>query len=226
MQIEGEKMEVVTNVPFLGSKITEDGDCSHEIRRQEGYNKPRQCAEKQRHYSADKGPYSPGYGLPSGHVRLWELDHKEGRMPKNWCLQTIVLEKTPQSPMDIKEIKPVNLKGDQPWIFTARTDAGAEAPVFWSSDVNRRLNGKVLDAGKDWGEEKRASENEMAGWHHQCNEHELGKTQGDGDGQGGLVCCSPWGRKESDSTGWLNNNSNFIVYLTLHILLYNIINIH
>ena len=69
-QIEGGNVAVVTDFLFLASKITEDGGCSHEIRRQEGYNKPRQCAEKQRHYSADKGPYSPGYGLPSGHVRL------------------------------------------------------------------------------------------------------------------------------------------------------------
>ena len=80
------------------------------------------CIEKQRHYSADKGPYSQGYDLPSGHVQLWELDHKEGGASKNWCLRTIVLEKTPESPMDSKEIKPVNLKGDQPWIFTGRTE--------------------------------------------------------------------------------------------------------
>jgi len=90
----------------------------------------------QRHSSADKGQYSQGYGLPSGHVRLWELDYKEGRTPKNWCLWTVVLEKTPESPLDSKEIKPVNLKGDQPWIFSGRTDAEAEAPLFWSSDAN------------------------------------------------------------------------------------------
>ena len=81
---------------------------------QESYDKFRQCVEKQRHYSANKGPYSQGYGLLSGHVRLWELDHKDGRMPKNWCLWTVVLEKTPESPLDSKEIKPVNLKGNQP----------------------------------------------------------------------------------------------------------------
>ena len=100
-------------------------------------DKPRQCIEKLRHYSADKGLYSQSYGLPSGHVRFWELDRKEGRTPKNWCLQTVVLQKTPESPLDSKEIKPVNLKGDQPWIFTGRIDAEAEAPVVWSSDVNR-----------------------------------------------------------------------------------------
>ena len=103
-----------------------------------------------------------------------------------------MLEKTPESPWDSKEIKPVNLKGDQHLIFTGRTDAEAEALVFWSSDANRQLIEKVPDVGKDQGQkEKRVSENEMAGWYHQCNEHELGQTLGDGEGQGGLACCSP-----------------------------------
>ena len=124
-----------------------------------------------------------------------------------------MLEKTLQSPLDSKEIKLVNLKGDQPWLFTGRTDAEAEAEasVFWSLDVNRQLTRKVPDAGKDWGQkEKRASEDEMAGWHHQCN----GQTLGDGEGQGRLVCCSPWGRKESDMTGRLNN-SNYTLFSTI-----------
>ena len=101
-----------------------------------------------------------------------------------------------------------------PWtsldcIFTGSTDAEAEAPVFWSSDANRQFTGKVSDAGKDWGQkEKMASEDEIAGWYQQCNEHELGQTPGDGEGQGGLVCCSPWGCKELDSTGKLNNNKD------------------
>ena len=136
------------------------------------------------------------YGLPSGHIQLWEPDCREGRMPKNWCLQTMLLEKTPKSPLDSKEIKPVNLKGNQPWIVTGRTDI--EAPVFWSSDVNRWLFGKVPRAGKDWRQkEKRASEDEMAAWHHWYNEHEFGQTVGDGEGQEGLVCCRPWGHKGS-----------------------------
>ena len=89
-----------------------------------------------------------------------------------------------------------NLEGDQSWIFTRRTNAEAEALVFWSSDVNRRLIGKVPDAGKDQGQkEKRASEGEIGGWHHQCSDCELGQTLGDGEGQGGLVCCPPWGCK-------------------------------
>ena len=93
---------------------------------------------------------------------------KEGRMPKNWCLQTVVLEKTPESPLDSKEIKPLYLKG----ILLGRIDAEAETPVFWWSDANNRLIGKVLDAGKEWGQkEKRVSENEMTGWNYQCNGH-------------------------------------------------------
>ena len=98
-------------------------------------------------------------------------------MPKNWCLQTVVLEKTLESPLDSKEIKPINLKRNQPWILIGRTDAEAEAPVFCSSDANRWLLGKVLDAGKDWGQkERRVTEDEVTGWHHRCNGHELGQT--------------------------------------------------
>ena len=115
---------------------------------QESNDKPRQCVEKQRLYAADKGPYSQDYSLPSGHKWLWELDYKEGRNPKNLCLQTVILVKIPESPLDSNEIKTVNLKGDQPWIFTGRTNAEAEAPVFWSSDLNRRLIWKVSDTVK------------------------------------------------------------------------------
>ena len=132
-----------------------------------------------------------------------------GTMPKNWCLWTVVLERTPASPLDGKEIKLVTLKGDQPWLFTGRTEAKAEASVFLSSDANRWLMGKVPDAGKDWGQkEKTASEDEMAGWLHWHKEHELGLTPGDGEGQGGLVCCSPWGHKELDRGGQLSNNNS------------------
>ena len=173
----------------------------------ESDDKPRQRVEKQRHYSADKGPYSQGCDLPSGHVQLWKMDRKEGRTPKNWCLWTVVLKKTPESPLDSKEIKPVNLKGDQPWLFTGRTDAEAKAPVFWSPDAKSQLIGKHPDAGKDLGQkEKRASEDEMAERHHRCNEHELGQTLGDGEGQGGLEYCGPWGCKES-KTGRLKTTT-------------------
>ena len=104
---------------------------------------------------------------------------KEGRMPKNWCLRTVVLEKAPRSPL---EIKPVNLNGKQPWILFGRTNAKVETPVFWSSDTNSQLIGKVPDVRKDWGQkEKGMSEDEMAGWHDWCNGHELGQTLEDGE---------------------------------------------
>ena len=213
-QTEGEKVETVTDFLFLGSKNhcrwwLKPGNQKRAASWQESYDKPRQCVEKQRHYSADKGPYSQGYGLPSGHVRLWELDHKEGRTPKNWCLWTVLLEKTPESPLESKEIKPVNLKGNQPWTLIGRTDAEAEAPIFWSSDVNSWLTGKVLDAGKDWGqkEKRAASEDEMAGWHYQCNRHELGQISGDGEGQGGLPCYSLWGKNWAQTTFFFRHNT-------------------
>ena len=148
------------------------------------------------------------------HVWMWELDYKESWAPKNWYVWTVVLKKTLESPLDCKKIKPVNPKGNQSWIFTGRTDAGADATIFWSSDANRWLIGKVPDDGKGWGQkEKRVSEGKMAGWHHWCNEHELGQTSGDGEGQGGLACCSLWSHKESHTTGRLNNNMHNVIYL-------------
>ena len=122
----------------------------------------RQHIKKQRHHFAVKGPSSQSYVFSSSHVWMWELDHKEGWVPKNWCLQIVVLEKTPESPLGCKKIKPVNPKGNQPWIFTGRTDAEAEAPVVWPPDAKSRLIRKDPDAGKDWRqEEKRATEDEM-----------------------------------------------------------------
>ena len=104
-------------------------------------------------------------------------------MPKNWCLWMVVLEKTPESPLVSKEIKPIDLKGNQAWILIRTTDAEVIAPVFWSSDANSQLTGKVPDTGKDWGQkEKRAAEHEMAGWYHWCNGYKLGQTLGDGEG--------------------------------------------
>ena len=140
--------------------------------------------------------------------RLWEPGFKEGRVPNNWCLQTVVLKKTRKSPLDCKEIKLVDLKGNQPRVLTGRTDAEPEAPVFWSPAVNSWLTVKLPDAGKDWRQkDKRVSEDEVVGWHHWCNGHELGQTSGDGEGQGSLVCCSAWGCKESDMTERLNNHN-------------------
>ena len=111
---------------------------------------------------ACKGPYSQSYGLPSSHIWMCELDYKEVWVPKNWCFWTVVLEKILESPLDCKEIKPVNPKGNQPWIFIWSTDA--EAPVLWTPDVKSQLIGKDPDAGKDWGqEEKGMTEDKMVG---------------------------------------------------------------
>ena len=134
------------------------------------------CVEKQRHYSANITlpiPIVKAMVFPEV-TWLWELNGKEGRAPKNWCLWTVVLEETPKNPLDSREFKPVNLKGNQSWLLIGRTDAEAEAPVFWSPDANSRLIRKVPDAGKDWGQkEKKVSEDEMAGWCHQCSGYEL-----------------------------------------------------
>ena len=115
-----------------------------------------------------------------------------------------MLEKTLESPLDRKEIQPVHPKGIQSWIFIGRTDVETETPIFWLPDAKRWLIGKGPDTGKDCGqEEKKTTEDKMVGWHHQLNGHEFGWTLGFGDGQGGLVCCGSWGRKESDTTEWL-----------------------
>ena len=117
----------------------------------------------------------------------------------------MVLEKILESPLDCKEIKPFHPKGDQSWVFTGRTDVEAETPVLWPPDAESWLIWKDPDAGKDWGqEEKRMTEDEMVGWHHQHNGHGFVWTPGVGDGQGGLACCGSWGRKELDTTEWLN----------------------
>jgi len=160
---------------------------------------------KSGHHLANKDPYSQSYGFFSSHVQMWELDHKEGWVPKNWWFQIVVLEKTLESPTDSKEVKPVHPKRNQPWILIGRTDA--EAPILWPPDAKSQLIGKDPDAGKDWRQkEKRATEDEMIGWHHQFNGHELGQTLRDVEGQGGLACCSLWGLKELDMTWQLNNN--------------------
>ena len=109
---------------------------------------------------------------------------------KNWWFQVVVLEKTLESPLSSKEIKPVNLKGNQRWIHIGRTDAEAEAPILWPPDANSQFIGKDHDAGKDW-RQKRVTEDEMVGWHHWFNGHELGQTPRDAERQGSLACCSP-----------------------------------
>ena len=124
---------------------------------------------------------------------MWVLDHKESWVPKNWCFWAVMLEKTLRSPLDCKEIKPVNPKGNESWIFTGRTDVEAEAPILWLPDAKNWLIGNDPDAGKDWRqEEKGMTEDEMVGWHHWLDGLEFEQALGVGDGQGSLECGSPW----------------------------------
>ena len=128
---------------------------------------------------------------------MWELDYKEGWVLKNLYFQTVVLEKTLESPLDCKEIRPVHPKGNQSWIFIGRTDAEGETPVLWPPDVTRQLIRKEPDAGKDWQqEEKGTTEDEMVGWHHRLNGYEFEKAPGVGEEQWSMAFCSPWGCKE------------------------------
>ena len=139
---------------------------------------------------------------------MWELDHKESWMPKNWCFWIVVLEKTLDSPLDSKEIKPVNPKMNWPWMCIGRTDAKNEAPILWPPDARNWLTRKDSDVWNDWKQkEKRVTEDEMFGWHHWLSGLEFKQAPEDSDGQGSLVCFSPWGHKVSDTTEQLNNNN-------------------
>ena len=134
-------------------------------------------------------------------VVMFQLDHKEGWVPKNWCSLIVVWEKALQTPLDYKQIKPVNSKRNQPWIFIGRTDAEAEALILWPLAAKSWLIGKDPDAGKDWRQkEKGMAVDEMVGWHHQFNGHDFEQTLGDNGGQRSLVCYSPRGHKELDTT--------------------------
>ena len=167
----------------------------------ESYDQPREHIKKQRYYFTNKCPSSQGYAFSCGHVWMWELDCEESWVPKNWCLWTVVLEKTVESPLDCKEIQPVHSEGDQSWVFIGRTDAEAETPILWPPDAKSWLIWKDPEAGRDWGQEEKGTiEDEMARWRPWLNAHEFGWTPGIGDGQGGLACCDSWGCKELDTT--------------------------
>ena len=185
-QIDGEAMETVTDFIFLGSKITADSDCSHEIKMlspwEKSSDKPKQHMKKQRHYFDDKSPSSQSYGFSNSHVWIWELNHKEGWLPKNWGFWAVVLEKSWES-LDSKEIKPVNPKGNQSWIFTGRTAAKTETPILWPPDAKSWLIRKDPDTGKDWRQEEEGmTEYKMVGWHHWLNGYEFEQAPGDGEG--------------------------------------------
>ena len=205
-QIDGETVETVSDFIFLGSKITADGDCSHEIKRLlllgrkvmtnlDSILKSRDitlpinvCLVKAMVFPVIMN------GCDSWTIKIAE--HWRSDVFELWCWRR---------PLDCKEIQPVHSKGDQSWVIIGRTDVEAETPILWPPDAKSWLIGKDPDAGKDWRqEEKGTTEDEMVGWHHWLNEHEFEYTPGVGDGQGGLVCCGPWGREESDMTEWLN----------------------
>ena len=136
---------------------------------------------------------------------MWELDHKEGWMLKYWCFWTVVLEKTLESPLDCKEIQLVHPKGNQPWIFSERTDPEAETPVFWPPDVKTWLTGKASMLGKTEGRRRRGWQRmRWLGGITYSNDMNLSNLWELVDGQGSLACCSPWGCKELDMTEWLN----------------------
>ena len=168
-------METVRDVIFGGPKITAEGESSHEIKRGLLLGRKAMTNLDSIFKSRDitlpkKGPSSQSYGFSSSQVWMWALNYKESWVPQNWWFWTVVLEKTLDSPLDCKEIQPVNLRGNQSWIFIRRTDAEAETPILWSPDVKSWLTGKDPDAGKDWRrEEKGMTEDEMVGWHHWLN---------------------------------------------------------
>ena len=206
-QIDGEIMETVTDFIFLGSKSTEDDDCSHEIKRcwflgnkvmtnLDSTLKSRDITLLTKVHLVKSMVFPVvRYGCESWTIKKAEC----GRIDtfEVWCWRRL------ESPLDCKQIQPVYPKGNQSWILTGRTDA--EAPIPWPPDAKNWLSGKHPDAGKGWRqEEKGTTEDEMAGWHHQLDGHESEQALGVSDGQGSLACCSPWGGKESDTTEWLN----------------------
>ena len=153
--------------------------CSHEIKRCLILGRKAitnlESILKSRDYFANKGLSSHSYGFSSSHVWMLELDYKESWVPKNWCFWTVALEKTLESPLESKEIRPVHPKGNQSWIFIGRPDTEAEAPILWLPDAKSWLIGKDPDAGKDWRREKKGTtEDEMVGWHHWLNGHGFG----------------------------------------------------
>ena len=159
------------------------------------YDKPRQNIKKQKYHFADKGSHSQSYGFSNSCKQMWELDHKEGWASKNWCFWTAQQEMTLEGPLDSKEIKPVNPKGNQPWIFTGRTDA--EAPIIWPPDAKSWLIRKDHDAGKNWRCEEKGQQR-WDGWMASLtHRHELEQAPGVGDKQRSLEYCSSWSPPKS-----------------------------
>ena len=188
-------MEKVTDFIFWGYQITAGGDCSHEINRYlllviKAMTNLNSILKSSDITLPTKVHVVKSMVFPVA-MYGYELDHKEGWVPKNWCFWTVILEKTLGSPLDC-EIKPVNPKGNQPCLFIGRTDVEAETPVLWPPDAKNQLIGKDPHAGKQWRQEK-GRQDEMVGWHHRLNGHEFEQTPKNGEGQRTLVCFSPRG---------------------------------
>ena len=208
------QIETVADFLFMGSKSTADGDCGHEIKRWLLLGRKAMTNLDSILKSIDvtlptnvhpvKAMVFPVvmYGCES-----WTIKKAECRRIDTFEL--CMLEKTPEGPLDYKKIQPFHPKGNQSWIFIRRTDAEAETPILWPPDIKNFLTGKVSDAGKDWmREEKRMTENDMVGWHHQLEGHEFKQAPGVGDGQGSLECCISWGGRELDAAEQLNWNEH------------------
>ena len=218
--------EIVRDFIFGGSKITADGDCSHEIKR---------CLLLRRKVmtNLDRILKSRDITLPTKvHlvkamiflVVIYECESwtiKKSWVLKNWCFWTVVLVKSLESPLDCKEIQLVNPKGNQSWIFIGRTDAKAEIPILWPPDGKNGLIGKDPDAGQDWRqEEKGTTQDEMAGWHHWLNAHEFEQALKVGDGQGSLACCSPWGHRVGHDWGTVPTELTGVVVIPVELLVF------
>ena len=183
LEIDGEILETVSDIIFLGSKITADGDCSHESKRHLLLGRKvmtnLDSILKSRDITLPTDSSGQAYGFSSGNVWMWELDYKESWVPKNGCFWIVVLEKTLERPLDCKEIQSVHPKGDQSWVFIGRTNAEAETPIVWPPHVKSWLIAKDPDAGSGWGqEEKWTTEDEMVGWHHWLDGHEFWVNSG------------------------------------------------
>ena len=196
----------MTDFISLSSKITADSDCSHEIKRHLllGSKAVTNLDHVLKSRNITKHLYNQSYGFSSSYMLMWELDHKEGWAPKNWCFWIVVLEKTLESPLDSKEIKPVHPKGNQHWNLLEGLTLKLKLQYF--GHLMQRANSlvKTLMLAGDWGqEEKGVTEDEMVGCHHWLSGQEFEQTPGDGEGQGSLACSSPRGRKESAGHNWV-----------------------
>ena len=200
-QIDEETMETVTDFIFLGSKITEDGNCSHEIKRHLLLGRKAMTnldsILKSRDIICWWRSICQSYGFSSSDVWMCELDYEESWALRNWCFWTVVLEKTLESPLDYKEIKPVHPKGNQSWIFIGRTDAEAETPILLPPDEKNWPIRKILMLGKIEG--RRRGGLQRIRWHQWLDRCKFEQALGAGDGQGSLACYSPWGCKKLEN---------------------------